>query len=149
VVLNYCERLSLIKEAISSEPCFDVSTEDKGGTGFTADLMQKLQRKKPETRYVFVIGSDNLGTLQHWHNFTWLQKNTHFLILPRPGYQLDLDMVANIKASVLQIELSPISSTDIRAKIALGESIHGLVPDNLEKRIVQLYSSANLHPLNI
>ncbi len=146
VLLKFSDRLGLIKEAISSEPRFDVSTEDKGGTGFTSDLMLKLQRKKPDTRYVFVIGSDNLGTLQHWHNFAWLQKHTHFLILPRPGYQLDLEMVANIKASILQIELSPVSSSDIRAKIALGESIQGLVPENLEKRIVQLYTSTNLQP---
>jgi len=148
VLLTFSERLSLIKAAIAGEPRFDVSTADRSGSGYTSELMQKLMSENPETRYVFIIGSDNLGSLHNWHNFTWLQQHVHFLVLPRPGYQLDQLVVSTIKASLLHIELSTVSSSEIRAKIAAGTSIHGLVPESLEHRIVKLYMHINTLRIN-
>ena len=140
VKLSYAERYQLVVSATAYEPRFAVSQADKSGSGYTADLIKKLNAENPEIYYTFIIGADNLPQLDKWFDFSWVAKHIHFLVLPRPGYPIDLQILSQIKASLLPIELSPISSTAIRAKIALGESISGLVPKAIEERVVQLYT---------
>ena len=142
VRLSFSDRYTLVKSAIASEERFAISAADRNGTGYTADLMKALYRDNPDTSFVFVIGSDNLPTLSSWYNFPWLAKNVYFLVLPRPGFQIDLEIMQQIKASILPIELSPISSSDVRARIDQGESIAGLVPAELENSIIRLYGAA-------
>lgn len=141
VQLGYKQRLSLVKKAISGESNMSVSTADKDGSGYTADFMQQLMQDNPSTRYVFVIGSDNVATLPKWYNFEWLASNLHFLVLPRPGYPIDMEVVKSIRATLLPIELSPISSTEIKRRIANMEDISELVPSSIQHEIVQLYSN--------
>lgn len=142
VRLSFSDRYNLVKSAIAPEERFAISAADRNGTGYTADLMKDLYRDNPDTSFVFVIGSDNLPTLSSWYNFPWLAKNVYFLVLPRPGFQIDLEIMQQIKASILPIELSPISSSDVRARIDQGESIAGLVPAELENSIIRLYGAA-------
>ncbi len=139
IYLDFASRFDLVSQAIASEPAFEISAADSEGSGYTAHLMQRLQAQNPRTNYVFVIGSDNLPGLANWFDFNWLQSNLRFLILPRPGFELQERYLHGIDAFILDIELSPISSTQIRERISRGESIHGLVPDKLERRIGELY----------
>lgn len=140
VQLSYAERYNLVKEAIAGEPHFMLSHADRSGSGYTSHLMQKLSAENPGTRYAFIIGADNLEGLSTWYEFEWLAKHVHFLVLPRPGFRIDLELLSPIKASLLPIELSPISSSLIRDKIAHGESITGLVPAKLEEHMIKLYT---------
>ncbi|MDY0151433.1 MAG: nicotinate (nicotinamide) nucleotide adenylyltransferase [Candidatus Cloacimonas sp.] len=139
VRLSFQERYALVQAAIMDEPRFAISTADVGGTGYTAHLLQKLIRENPCTQYTFVLGADNLATLPKWFDFNWLAEYVYFLVLPRPGCNLEPEILNQLKASVLPIELIPISSTQIRDNIAHGISIQGLVPKHLEQHIIQLY----------
>ncbi|MDD4310335.1 MAG: nicotinate (nicotinamide) nucleotide adenylyltransferase [Candidatus Cloacimonetes bacterium] len=139
---GFAQRYALVKETIANEPRFAISEVDKNGSGYTAHLVQKLQEANPGIRYVFIIGADNLPQLHEWFDYPWLSKHLHFLVLPRPGFKIDLNLLANLRANLLAIELSPISSSDIKDRIARGISITGLVPEPLEQRIFQLYSTA-------
>lgn len=139
VRLSFADRYALVKKAIACEPRFAISDADRAGSGFTADLLQDIMKENPQTRYVFIIGSDNLPGLPKWHNYKWLVKNVHFLLLPRPGYQIDMSLIANLKISIIPIELSEVSSTAIRERIDSGQSIEKLVPADLEAKITELY----------
>lgn len=144
VCLSYPDRYSLLKAAIAKQPRMAISPADKSGTGFTSHLMQKLMADNPGTRYGFIIGSDNLANLENWHDFPWLAKHVHFIVLPRPGYQVELPLLSKLRVSLLPIELCPISSTQIKERIAKGKSIRDLVPEHLEQKILELYH--NLAP---
>jgi len=74
-----------------------------------------------------------------WYDFPYLAKELHFIILPRPGYPLLPEVINQLKATVLNIELCSVSATDIRQRIKNGESIKGMVPEELEQEIIQLY----------
>lgn len=140
VQLSYKQRYGLIKKAIEGEKGLAISTADEDGSGYTADFMQLLMEENPHTHYVFIIGSDNVAGLANWYNFTWLAANLHFLILPRPGYPIDMEIVKSIRATLLPIELSPISSTGIKQRISNGEDISSMVPPSVHKDIIRLYS---------
>lgn len=137
--LNYSERCRLLSCAIQAEPRFKLSRADENGSGFTSHMMQKLTRDYPSKHFAFIIGSDNLPSLHKWHDFPWLAANLHFLILPRPDYRLDEANLLPIRASIIPILLSPVSSTDIRKRIVAGDSIKDLVPACIEDDIIQLY----------
>lgn len=139
IFLDYDNRYELIRQAISNESGLTLSSADQEGSGYTAHLMQRLRAENPDQDYVFVIGSDILPTLHKWYDYDWLKNNQKFLILPRPTFEIKHRYLYGIKAYTLDIELSPISSTQIRARISRGESIHGLVPEKLEQRICELY----------
>lgn len=143
VRLSFSERYALVQRAIANEPRFAVSDADKIGSGYTAHLMRRLFAENPQTPFVFIIGSDNLPKLDKWFDFPWLAANLHFLVLPRPGYEILTDTLPTIKASLLPIELSPISSTEVKRCIDSGKSIRGLVPQSLEEDIIRLYHNYN------
>jgi nicotinate-nucleotide adenylyltransferase len=106
--------------------------------------MQKLKRRYPDVDFSFVIGSDNLKELHLWYDYPYLAKELHFLILPRPGYALLPEVINQLKATVLNIELCPVSATEIRQRIKNRESIKGMVPEELEQEIIQLYRETGI-----
>ena len=139
IVLPFEKRFALVQKAIQHNPCFAVSDADQEGSGYTAHLIQKLCKLYPEVDFSFVIGADNLEKLRLWYDYPYLAKELHFIILPRPGYPLLPKVINQLKATVLNIELCSISATDIRQRIKNGESIQGMVPEELEQEITWLY----------
>ncbi|OQC35176.1 MAG: putative nicotinate-nucleotide adenylyltransferase [Bacteroidetes bacterium ADurb.Bin041] len=133
-----------MEKAIKNNPQFAISDADQEGSGYTAHLMQKLKRRYPDVDFSFVIGSDNLKELHLWYDYPYLAKELHFLILPRPGYALLPEVISQLKATVLNIELCPVSATEIRQRIKNRESIKGMVPEELEQEIIQLYRETGI-----
>jgi len=101
--------------------------------------VRKLKQQHPQQSFAFIIGADNLQKLPEWHDFGWLRQNLHFIILPRPESAMPCDVLSQIEHSILDMPLCKISSSEIRERIARNESISGLVPENLELRIRNLY----------
>ena len=40
--------------------------EHRLGTAFTVDTLRALQRRFPRTRFVWLMGADNLSQIRHW-----------------------------------------------------------------------------------
>ncbi|HCM14924.1 MAG: nicotinate (nicotinamide) nucleotide adenylyltransferase [Candidatus Cloacimonadales bacterium] len=153
IVLDYDHRLSLAQEAVDHftplnftiQPAEDFRTPievwdaERGESGYTSDLVKKLVAMYPDQAFAFIIGADNLKKLPEWHDFEWLKQNLHFIILPRPDCAMPCDVLSQITHTILDMPLCPVSSSEIRARIAKAESIHDLVPEELEAKITQLY----------
>ncbi|HQB97766.1 MAG: nicotinate (nicotinamide) nucleotide adenylyltransferase [Candidatus Cloacimonetes bacterium] len=154
IVLDYDTRLKLAREAVDHftplnftiQPAEDFRTPievwdaERGESGYTSDLVKKLVAQRPQQKFAFIIGADNLPKLPDWHDFDWLKENLHFIILPRPESVLPCDVLSYIRHTILDMPLCPISSSLVRDKIARRESIAGLVPAELETRINELYT---------
>lgn len=138
VLLDYRSRRELVAAVL--EPGMEVWDDDAEGSGYTSDLLKRLQLKHPGCKFLWVIGSDNLAALPRWHDFAWLRENIRFLIIPRPGYPADQKVLKRIRRKTLKTVPSPVSSTLVRARIRSGQPITGLVPPQIEAKIVQLYS---------
>jgi nicotinate-nucleotide adenylyltransferase len=55
-------------------------------TTYTIDTLAALRRRFPRTRFVFVIGADNLVQLPRWAGWARLAAGTPLAVLPRPGW---------------------------------------------------------------
>lgn len=143
VSLAFSERYRLIQKAIEPFKNMEVWDLDsgEGNTGYTADLLKKIHAFYPKICYHFVIGADNLSALKKWYDFEWLKQNVSFLILPRPDYEIDTSHLRGIRYQVLPIQVSDISSTQIKHRLQSRQSIHGLVPELIEEEVIRLYSS--------
>jgi nicotinate-nucleotide adenylyltransferase len=86
--------------------------------------------KKFKPKY-FIIGSDNLKTLDKWKNIDEILKLTQFVVATRGKVDLDLLKKYNIK-KVLNINI-PISSTEIR------NCVFKYLPKEIEKEIKEFY----------
>ena len=58
-----------------------------------------------------IIGADNLSTLTQWHDFAWLNEQVTWVVVTRPGYTLDTDMLRSWRLLTLNV---PVSSSQIR-----------------------------------
>lgn len=140
VVLDFKHRMELVQAVL--EPGMEAWADDAEGTGYTSDLLRNIYLKYPRNDFYFVIGADILPELPKWHDFPWLQENVRFLVIPRPDYTLDKKILNRIRRKTIRIELCDTSSTRIRALIAAGKSISGLVPGTIEKRVLKLYGTS-------
>jgi nicotinate-nucleotide adenylyltransferase len=153
IVLEYDKRLKLAQDAVDHftplhftihpaedyRPPIEVWDAERGESGYTADLIRKLVAQRPNQRFAFIIGADNLQKLPQWHDFDWLKENLHFIVLPRPESVMPCDVLSLIQHTILDMPLCPVSSSLIRQRIAENKSIRDLVPEGFEQRITELY----------
>jgi len=108
----------------------------RGGMTTTIDLIRELQKNTSNT-YIFIAGSDQLPRLHEWHEYKELMMRLPFLIFPRKGYQTTGDLPEGCMwLSDKTYEPLEDSATRIRALIQEGKSIHGLVPNEVERYIL-------------
>jgi len=55
------------------------------GTRYTAETLNKLVRMYPLTRFVWLMGADNLVQFDQWQDWHWIMENVPVGILARPG----------------------------------------------------------------
>jgi nicotinate-nucleotide adenylyltransferase len=74
---------------------------------------------------VWVFGSDSINTMRQWPGGVELWNGLHILVVGRPGHPA-IDMPPN--SSTLKFKMPKISSTEVRNRIALNQSVEDLVP---------------------
>lgn len=132
----------------------------RGGTSYSIDTLTSLRNEFPAAPLCLLLGADAFHGLCSWHRWNELLDVGHLVVVDRPIAATPLDprlemlIDAHGTADVADltrtrcgriffqpIPLLPISSTDIRARIAAGRDIRFLVPPSAERMIVaqQLY----------
>lgn len=142
-------RLGWLGTAIADEPRFALCTEDldRGGVSTSCELVELLREKHPETDFFFLVGADSLASLHRWHRAEELVRLCRFVSFGRRGTvvnpaTLGFDDETNVRLAAdfdADFDL-PVSSTDIRGRLARHESIQGLVPDALADSIESFYA---------
>ena len=82
------------------------------------------------------MGSDSFQNINNWKNAEVLKKNYSFIIYERPGFEMDKN-IENEKVKILNAPLLEISATAIRNNIKAGKSIQYIVPDAVNKEIIE------------
>jgi len=137
-------RYELTKKAITSNPGFEISKLDMETEtpSYTKFLVKRLRKSFPNDKFFFIAGSDIVAELHKWHDYKWLLKNIEFIIARRPDIETQLwnELEYINKFHFMEMEPVNISSTMIRQMITTGENISSLVPANIEKDLIALYS---------
>ena len=141
-------RLRLLEAAVAEERGMEASSIeiDRDGPSYTADTLQQLRSEFPDAAFFLIIGMDSLRDLPNWRQPGDILARAQILVVSRPGQPRPPE--SEIKYQMLDFPAMEVSSTDIRARLARGESISGLVPDAVARIIYEegLYDARIQHP---
>ncbi|GAJ99075.1 LOW QUALITY PROTEIN: nicotinate-nucleotide adenylyltransferase [Geomicrobium sp. JCM 19055] len=127
------QRLKMAELAIKDQErffCEDVEFE-RSGPSYTIDTIAKLQRAYPDDTFFFIIGGDMVNQLEDWYKIEQLKKLVTFIVAERPNDPLSHKQKMNpafIYVSIPQLDLS---SSTIRERVKLNQSIRYLLPENV------------------
>lgn len=129
-------RVAMLRAAIAGEPRFTVDEIElqRPPPSFAVETIEAYGEARGGDQFYYLLGSDNLPRLHTWHRIGDLRQLVHFVVLERgasgvaPGY-------TTIARHI------DISATQIRNRVAHGQSIRYLVPAAVEEIIEreQLY----------
>ena len=127
-VTPYRHRLRMVELACASEPRFQVSMLEQGDQfSYSIDTIEALRRTlAPDVRLSFLIGSDAFDEIETWHRWRDLLKAVEFIVVSRPSHDFRVPPGGQVQR--LDGLALPVSSTDIRARIAKHEPTPELPP---------------------
>lgn len=137
------DRCNMVNAAIKDYPFLELSLIEvmREGNTYTSDTLKYL---KNEYDYIyFIIGADSLFALERWHEPEYVMQNCHLLAANRDNHkqselQAQADILTkkyNAKISFLDTKVLPYSSSEIRRRIAAGESINDMVTNDVAEYI--------------
>ena len=128
VTLDFASRFELAALAFADVPGTEVVPEKHG---FTVDAVR-------DGRYgdaIFLIGADEFAGFLDWKEPNEVLEHVRLGVATRPGYDPErFDAVLGRlerpdRVEFFDIPAVPVSASEIRARLARGESVRGLVPD--------------------
>lgn len=110
---------------------------------YTYDTLVYLQKKYPDERLYFVLGTDSMLQVEQWYKGTDILENFSFAVSVRPGYKEEelesciSELRRKYGTEIIKIcsNMPDVSSTEVRRKIAAGESVEEMVPEPVERYI--------------
>ena len=114
--------------------------EELGGPSYTLRTVQALRARHPEHEFSLVVGADLLAERPRWHEWSELAATTSFTVIGRVGSGADAQ-AAGARDHHVGIDLPALSSTEVRRRLAAGESTTGL----LDEAVLAYIRSAALY----
>ena len=124
-VLDASTRLQLARLAFADVEGADVRSDPYA---YTVDLLRAEQFDDA----VLVIGADQWAGFDTWKEADEIRRLIPIAVAARPGQPVPGDDVR-----VFRIEQHPVSSSEIRARVAAGEPVEGLVPPPVAREIAR------------
>ena len=123
-------RRDMVARAIEGEPRFELDESElhRSGPSYTFDTVEAMRARRPGARLFYLIGSDNVPKLHTWHRYEELRTLVEFVVFDRDTPTVEHSF-ARLPRRV------DISATEIRRRIAQGESIRYLVPESVRELI--------------
>ena len=141
------DREAMVRLAIAGEPRFVLDRVElrRSGPTFTLDTVRELVAAEPGHQWFLILGQDQYASLHTWHDWRELLDLVTLAIANRPGAALAVNsQIARAEHQLVPLPMMDVSSTEVRRRVAAGESIAELVPGTVARYIEQhrLYSAA-------
>lgn len=135
-------RFKMVKIAIEGENFFNISNIEFQNERFSytyLTILELYKRYKIDGKINFIIGMDAFREVSDWYEADKLKKLVHFIVFARDT-EMDKDRLVLLKSkgfefSIAGMHFIELSSSDVRGKIAKGQSIGGLVPSGVAEYI--------------
>ncbi|UCH32981.1 MAG: nicotinate-nucleotide adenylyltransferase [Armatimonadota bacterium] len=144
-------RYAMTVTATCTNPHFSTSRIEleRDGPSYTIDTLHQLHGEHPAAELFFITGADAVHELLTWRDPEQLVASCQLIAVTRPGYDLDGlerdlgDLARRVRA--IEAPGVNISSTQIRERVARGQSIKYLTPEPVEAYIAKhrLYRDGN------
>lgn len=79
-------RLASAKAQARRTPIKATAIECELGTIYTVDTLRKLVARYPKTRFIWIMGADNLLQFHHWKRWRDIARLMPIAVIARPGY---------------------------------------------------------------
>lgn len=140
------DRLRMIALAIADVDTFAASDCElkRPAPSYTLDTVRQFKSEYgPQASIHWLLGSDSVNDLVHWHRIRELIDECNITTMQRAGYPPpDFDRfeplwgakrVEKLKRNVVETPLIDISSTEVRKRLATGQDVSGMLhPDVIE-----------------
>ena len=140
------DRLEMCRLAAQADPVLMVSDLEisRGGASFTADTLEALHGQYPDARLYLITGADMFLTLGTWWRFEDIAAMAVLCAAPRDKSTMEELRVyasqlekAGATCVIEDIPLMPLSSTDVRQRLAGGKDAGELLPAKVRAYIAQ------------
>lgn len=134
------DRYAMTLLATSDNPHFLASRfeVDREGVTYTADTLALLREMyPPNVELYFITGADAISEIVTWRHAETIGRMARLVGATRPGYDLDRARAAiaaspyDFDVTYLEVPALAISSSYLRARVAAGQSIRYLTPDEV------------------
>jgi len=117
-------RVAMLRLAIEHEPRYAVDERElsAAASGYTYDSIKAMQQEDPQAQFTLLMGADQYEKRSTWHRWADLEKLCRIAVVARPGCRIDAG------AQTLAMPPSDVSASVIRARIARGADVSGMVP---------------------
>ncbi len=84
------ERLDAVRALVRGPGHVVTAFEAAHRIRYTADTLALLKRRRPNVRFVWIMGADSLATFDRWQNWQVIAGNFPVAIVDRPGASLSV-----------------------------------------------------------
>lgn len=149
------DRLQMLRLAIGGNERFEVEAceIDRGGISYTVDTLEQLTARQPGAELFLLMGADSLDEFHTWKDPARICQLALPLVVERPGFEpvdlaklsafADEQKLAAIRSVSFASRRIDLSSTEIRERVAMQQSIRYQTPRAVEQFIAEngLYRS--------
>jgi nicotinate-nucleotide adenylyltransferase len=137
-------RLPMLLSAIADNPVFELSRLeiDRPSPHYTIDTVRILAGQEPDTDIILLIGEDSLWELPTWRfSVDLVTAVSKIGVMRRPGDFTDLSALeaklpgVTEKIQFIDALLQPVSSSELRRRIAAGEMYRYYIPPSVYEYI--------------
>ncbi len=140
-ILSAKERIKMTALAIEDNPSFSLSTleTEREGATYTYETLMLLKEQNPQNEYYFILGADNLFSIEKWKNPQLIFENCILIAAVRGDKDIiqvkeKADLLTEkfgAKVILLSERMVDISSTEIRERIKQGLSVRYMIPQKV------------------
>ncbi len=132
-------RLAMLALALAEHPRLEVCDIEiaRGGVSYTVDTLRELHRRHPEDELFFLMGADALRDLPQWREPREILRLALPLVVarvgePAPDWRLlaplvDAARLDEIRRGMIAETVAHVSSSEIRLRLAAGESVERML----------------------
>ena len=132
-------RKEMVEAAVADYPYFFCSEMElkRQGMTYTAYTLTQLRGEQPETEFYYIVGADSLEQMDSWYHPEIIFEQAIILAAMRETQTME-----EVSVAIKQLEekyhacifplrgpLMPVSSSEIRRKIRVGESVKPYLPE--------------------
>ena len=133
-VASGADRIAMLRLAFAEGDRCEIDARElaPGASGYTVDTLRELRLELgAETPLWLLMGADQYAKLGSWHRPEDVKKLARIAVFARPGIVLDKS------THLIPMQPTPLSASEIRARVARGEDISGMVPAAVAQYIAE------------
>jgi nicotinate-nucleotide adenylyltransferase len=131
-------RLEMVQALVDGRHGLGVDDREirRGGLTYTVETLEEIAKEQPETEVFLIVGQDTANRISTWHRYEEVLALSTLVIVNRPETNAQLPQeLSGAQVQNVSMPTVDVSSTRVRAAVAVGEDIAGLTSDAVARLI--------------